>query len=360
MNDSDPDIRFDNRGVCNYCLDHDRVRPRRPYTEEDANARLERITSEIRASGKGKEYDCVLGISGGVDSAYACHLAKKYGLRPLVVHCDNGWNSDIAVENIAQLLDGCGYDLYTVVIEWEEFRDLQRAFLKASVLDIEILTDHAMFATIFHVAQKHNIKYSLTGANTATESHMPPSWNWMKSDLRNIKAIHRRFGTVPLKTFPMLNFWKWFFYDRFGLLCKPVPILDSTIYRKDLAIKTLEAEYGFRAYGAKHYESTFTKFYQAYILPQKFGIDKRQLHLSSLVNNGELTRDQALEQLAKPLYAENELRREKDYVLKKLGFSEAEFDELMRQPPVSHYSYPTDRPIYDLIRRVYLAVRRLF
>lgn len=359
MDTTDPDIRFDGAGLCNYCLDIDRARPKRPYTQEEADRRLERIAAEIRRSGQGKDYDCVLGISGGVDSAYTCHLAKELGLRPLVVHCDNGWNSDIAVENIGNLLDGCGYDLYTVVIDWEEFRDLQRAFLKASVLDIEILTDHAMFATIFNVAQKHGIKYSLTGCNTATEAHMPPTWNWMKSDLRNIKAIHKRFGEIPMKTFPTLNFWKWFIYDRFGLMCKSVPILDSTLYRRDEAIRLLEEKYDFRGYGAKHYESTFTKFYQAYILPQKFGIDKRKLHLSSLINNQELTRTQALGELDKPLYTELELRREKDYVLKKLGFSEAEFDRIMAIPPVSHYAYPTDRPIFNFIRKVYLALRSL-
>ncbi|MBS2034823.1 N-acetyl sugar amidotransferase [bacterium] len=359
MDTTDPDIRFDSQGVCNYCLDWDRVRPRRPYTQEDVDRRLARIADEIKRAGRGREYDCVLGISGGVDSAYTCHLAKQLGLRPLVVHCDNGWNSDIAVENIANLLKGCDYDLYTVVIDWEEFLDLQRSFIRASVMDIEILTDHAMFATIFNVAQKHQLRYSLTGCNTATESNMPPTWNWMKSDLRNIKAIHRRYGRVPLKTFPMLNFWKWFAYDRLGLMCKSVPILDSTLYRRDEALRVLRENYGFRGYGAKHYESTFTKFYQAYILPQKFGIDKRKLHLSSLVTNGELTREEALAELEKPLYTELELRREKDYVLKKLGFSESEFDEIMRLPPVPHSAYPTDRPIFDLIRKVYLTLRRL-
>ena len=360
MDTTDPDIRFDSQGVCNYCLDHDRVRPRRPFTQADVDSRLEKLAQEIKRAGQGREYDCVLGISGGVDSAYACHLASQLGLRPLVVHCDNGWNSDVAVENIGNLLDGCNYDLYTVVIDWEEFRDLQRAFLRASVLDIELLTDHAMFATIFKVAQKHKIQYSLTGCNTATESSMPPTWNWMKSDLRNIQAIHKRFGSLPLKTFPTLNFWKWFAYDRLGLMCKSVPILDSTIYRRDEAIRLLESRYGFRGYGAKHYESTFTKFYQAYILPRKFGIDKRKLHLSSLVTNGEITRDQALAELARPLYSELELRREKDYVLKKLGFSDEEFDAIMRTPPVSHGHYASDRKYFELMRRVYLAMRRIF
>lgn len=350
MDGSDPDLTLDAKGVCHYCHITDIAAAKRPKSRAESESRLESIAGEIRKRGKGKEYDSILGVSGGLDSAFTMHLAKELGLKPLVVHLDNGWNSELAATNIKRIVDKCGYDLHTHVVNWPEFRDIQRSLIKASVLDIELVTDHAFFALLMKLAREKDLKFSLVGNNGATESFMPPSWNWIKSDLRNLKAIHAKFGTKPIKTLPTINFWLRLVYERFGLVCKPVYLLDNYIYTRTEAIETLESKYGFRYPGGKHYESLFTKFYQSYILPRKFGIDKRRVHFSSLINNGEMTREQALLELDKPAYPEAELRIDLPFVIKKLGFSAAEFEEIMKAPAVAHDSFPSDRKIYDLLR----------
>jgi hypothetical protein len=286
-----------------------------------------------------------------VDSSYVALLAARHSLRTLLVHFDNGWNSAVAVENIRGIVDGLGFDLETYVIDWEEFRDLQRSFFQASVVDIEMLTDHAITAAMFSIARKRGIRYILSGVNLATESGLPQAWYWNKQDLRNIKAIHKRFGGVKLNSFPTLSTWRWIVQRHLRRFVF-VEILNMVNYRKLEAMAQLTSELGWRYYGGKHYESVFTKFYQAYVLPTKFGIDKRKAHLSSLVRNGELRRDEALAELAKPLYDPAELRQEKEYVLKKLDFSEQEFERIMALPVRSHLDYPSDRWLIDLARRV--------
>lgn len=351
-NIQDPDFQVDEKGVCCYCHQSDAQRDRLPKTLEESERRVANLVQKIKNAGKGKEYDCVLGISGGVDSSYTAHLAAVHQLRPLVVHLDNGWNSEIAVSNIKNLLDACKFDLYTIVIDWEEFRDLQRSFFKASVIDIELLTDHAMYAAIYQIARKESIAYSLVGCNSATETHLPATWNWYKNDLKNIRAIQRKFGSVPIKTLPTMSFWSRLIYDKFGGFCKPQAILEDTIYRRDQSIALLTEKYGYRSYGNKHFESVFTKFYQAYVLPEKFGIDKRKSHLSSMVCNGEVTRAEALAILESPPYNPDELRQDKAFVLKKLGFSEEEFAEIMKAPRVDHEFYPSHRPLFRKLKSV--------
>lgn len=350
MDSSDPDLILDERGVCLYCHTTSIISQKRPKTPQEAIQRLETVAEKIRKDGHGRQYDCIIGISGGVDSAYTTHLAHQLKLRPLMVHLDNGWNSELAVANIKRIVDKCGFDLHTHVVNWPEFKDIQRSLLLASVLDVELVTDHSFFALLTDIARKNKIRYSLSGNNTATESFMPESWNWLKSDLRNLKAIQARFGTRPIKTLPTLNFWIRLAYERLGLICKPIYLLEDCIYRKSEALALLESEYGFRYYGGKHYESTFTKFYQAYILPRKFGIDKRRVHLSSLITNGEITRQQALVELDTPVYPESELRKEMSFVLRKLGFSKEEFEAIMASPPVPHDHYPSDIKIYRILR----------
>lgn len=360
LDTSDPDIRFDESGVCSFCRQAEQVMAILPQTRADEEKLLSRVASRIRHAGQGREYDCLLGVSGGVDSSYVAYLAKQLDLRPLVVHFDNGWNSELAVENINRLVDRLGFDLYTYVIDWEEFRDLQRAFLKASVVDIEMLTDHAIQAAVFSIARKNRIRYVLSGSNIATEFGMPAAWIWDKQDLRNIREIQKRFGEGSIRSFPTLNTWTWLVMYYLKIPFEYISLLNCVRYRKKEAIELLEREIGWRYYGGKHYESVFTKFYQAYILPEKFGIDKRRVHFSSLIRNGEMRREEALAQLARPLYESIDLANEKEYVLKKLGFTDEEFDKIMHHPPMPHNAYPSNERIRLVLKSIYRLVQNLW
>jgi N-acetyl sugar amidotransferase len=339
MDTSAPGIEFDAGGVCSYCRIHEEKVALTPAQRPGAQDRLQEVVHTLKAQRRG-DYDSIVGLSGGVDSSYVAHQAVKLGLRPLAVHFDNGWNSELAVKNIEQMVTRLGLDLQTFVIDWEEFRDIQRSFFKANVVDIEMVTDHAIFAAMYRLARQHGIRYILSGTNAATESIMPPAWQHFKFDLRNLKAIHRRFGTRPIRRYPTLSVWgmAWNHYVRGA---KSVSLLNYLPYRKSDAIRTLQAELGWQYYGGKHYESAFTKFYQAHILPVKFGIDKRRIHFSDLVMNGEMTRDEALLELEKPLYDPVALEQDREYVCKKLGFTAEEFAQYMAAPPVSHYAYPS-------------------
>lgn len=342
MDTTDPTISFDDEGVCSHCRAAEPQLERVRLSADESERRLHDLADTIRTNSKGRSYDAVVGMSGGVDSSYVAWLAHKLNLRVLAVHFDNGWNAEIAVSNIRAVVETCGFDLETYVIDWPEFKDLQRAFIKAGVVDIEMLTDHAIMAAMFDLAKRHNIKYVLSGTNIATEHGMPRAWVWNKSDLTNIEAIHKQFGQRKLKSFPRMGLVRSIIQRYLGMGFEFVEILDLANFNKTQAMKTLEDNTGWRYYGGKHYESVFTKFYQAHILPTKFGIDKRKVHFSALVRNGEMTRDQALAELQQPLYDADELRRDKAYVLKKLDFNEAEFDAILAQPPVAHDSYPSD------------------
>ena len=339
MDTTAPDIEFDAQGVCNYCKTHEEKVAIAPFSQSDAAAKLAAIVQTIKSRQRG-EYDSIVGLSGGVDSSYVAYQAVKMGLKPLAVHFDNGWNSELAVKNIEQMVKRLGLDLLTFVIDWEEFRDIQRSFFKANVIDIEMVTDHAIFAAMYRIAKQHRIRYILSGTNAATESIMPGAWQHFKFDLRNLRAIHARFGTQPIKRYPTLSVWgmAWNHYVRGA---QSVSVLNYLPYRKDEAIKTLQDELGWQYYGGKHYESQFTKFYQAHILPGKFGVDKRRIHLSDLVMNAEIDRAQALAELDKPLYPPASLEQDREYVCKKLGFSADEFSAYMAAPPVSHFDYPS-------------------
>lgn len=339
MDTSASGIEFDHEGVCNYCKGHDEKVFSTPYGHGDADEKLKQLISRLKTDQKG-EYDSIVGLSGGVDSSYVAYQAVKLGLRPLAVHFDNGWNSELAVKNIEQIVKRLNLDLMTFVIDWEEFRDIQRSFFKANVIDIEMVTDHAIFAAMYQIANKHQIRYILSGTNAATEAIMPSAWQHFKFDLRNLKAIHRRFGTVPINRYPTLSVWEmaWNHYVRGA---KSVSLLNFLPYSKGEAMKTLERELGWQYYGGKHYESVFTKFYQAHILPGKFRVDKRRIHLSDLIMNGEINREDALSELAKPIYESLQLEQDRDYVCKKLAFSKDEFQAYMNAPEVSHYMFPS-------------------
>lgn len=347
---SDPDIKFDEKGVCNYCLEAEKELPKYRFNSEEEKQNLDRIANQIKREAKGK-YQAIIGLSGGVDSSYVTHLAKQMGLNPLIVHFDNGWNSEKSVSNIKKIVDKCDFDLETYVISWPEFRDLQRSFFKAGVVDIEILSDHAIMATMFKLRRKHNIKFVLSGSNYVTEHGMPLRWLWRKQDLTNIKAIQKQFGTKPLKEFPTLSSIEFQFIKMFGWGGVYIELLNHVNYSKSKALDVLIKEYGWEYYGGKHFESTFTKFYQAYVLPAKFGYDKRRVHLSALIRNNELSRDEALKELENPPYNPVELKTDKTYVLKKLGFTEDEFDRMMKEKPKEHLDYPSDEWVFKIWRK---------
>jgi N-acetyl sugar amidotransferase len=357
MDTSDPDITFGAEGVCSHCKSAEVSLARVKLDPVEAERRLNELAASVRQAKSKEGYDSVVGLSGGVDSSYTAWLAYKLGLRPLAVHFDNGWNSETAVANIRNIIEHCKFDLVTVVIDWREFRDLQRAFIRAGVVDIEMLSDHAIMASMFKIARQHGITNVLSGTNVATEHGMPRSWVWNKRDLTNIRDIHRRFGELKLKSFPRMGLLASAWDLHAGMGFKFIEFLDLANYRKGEAMETIAREVGWRDYGGKHYESVFTKFYQAYILPMKFGIDKRKVHLSALIRNGEISRAEALAERAKPLYSPDELRRDKEFVLKKLGFSPAEFDRMMAELPVPHDYYRSDKKYRAAIRRVASFVR---
>ncbi|MEO7087831.1 MAG: N-acetyl sugar amidotransferase, partial [Bacteroidia bacterium] len=341
-NQNDPDLILDTKGICNHCHAFDIAYSKLPKGEE-RDKELLRIMQRIKAERKNKKYDCLLGVSGGVDSSYLAYLCKKLDLHPLIIHFDNGWNSELAVQNIESLLNKLEYDLQTYVINWEEFKDIQLAYFKAGVVDLEFPTDHAILSSMFNIAKKNKIKYILSGHNIVTEGvYMPKSWVHRKLDFINFKDIHTKFGTLKRKTFPSISFFKNLFI-RFLSKYEFVPLLNYTDYNKAAVKNILINELGWRDYGGKHYESIFTRFYQGYILPQKFHIDKRQFHYSCLIQSGQITREDALKEMSLPIYDASVLKTDKEYVLKKLNFSEESFQEYMCAPIHKHSDYKTDQ-----------------
>ena len=340
---ADPDILFDEKGICNYYYAYKQAEAGL-HKGEEGWAMLEKIADEIRKEGKDKPYDCIMGLSGGVDSTYVAYLAKQLGLRPLAVHFDNGWNSELAVMNMENIITKLGFDLFTYVIDWNEFRDIQIAYLKASVVDIEAITDHAIFATLYRLAGERKIKYILSGTNVQTENTLPRSWIFNKHDHINIQSIHKAYGTLPLKTFPFSNAKvKRYYQQVMGV--RSVSVINYVDYNKKRIKELIQRELGWRDYGGKHYESVWTRFYQGYILPTKFNIDKRKAHLSDLIFGGQITREEALEELKKPIYDPTQFKIDYDFVLKKLGLTEDEFNAIMQAPPRSHYDFDYEMPI---------------
>lgn len=355
MDTTDPEIEFDEKGVCNHCYYYDEQLKRKVFTGQHGQEELTRIVDEIKRHGSGKDYDCVIGVSGGVDSTYVAYKVKELGLKPLAVHLDNGWDSELAVKNIEQVLKKLDIDLYTHVIDWEEFKDLQLAFLKASTPDSEIPTDHAIVSLMCQMAEKVKVKYIIMGYNTRTETHHAKAWSQGHFDWKYIKSVHQQFGHVDLVTFPHMNIWT---YLRYRTTQKWINILDYVDYVKKDAMRLLQEELGWKYYGGKHYESIYTRFYQGYILPKKFGFDKRRMHLSSLICSGELTREEACAELQKEPYPIELQEEDKAYVIKKFDITEAEFERIMSLPQKTYFDYPSyDRlfksSLYQSIRSVY-------
>ena len=341
-NIADPDIRFDEKGICNYYYEYQVAAEKGVITGEAGKQKLQELISRIKADGRGKRYDCLIGLSGGVDSTYVAYLAKQNGLRPLAVHLDNGWDSELAVKNVENIITRCGFDLFSLVIDWEEFRDIQLAYLYASVVDIEVVSDHAIFASMYKLAKEHKTGYIISGTNIVTEYIMPPSWLYDKMDWSNLKDIHSKYGKRKLQTYPYFDFKKAVYYNNI-LKLNPISILNYVPYNKKEVKEIIGKELGWRDYGGKHYESQFTKFYQAYILPTKFHIDKRKAHLSTLICSGQMTKTEALQELEKPLYDPAQLKADKEYVIKKFGISPGEFEKIMQLPVKKHSDFKSDR-----------------
>ena len=340
MDTSDPDIVFDEKGVCSHCHQYEATIRSDSYLRKKEKGALEALIEKIKEDGKGQSYDCIIGVSGGVDSTYVAYVTKELGLRALAVHMDNGWDSELAVSNIEKALRKLNIDLYTNVLDWEEFRDIQLAFLKASVPDLEIPTDHAIHAVLYEKACRENVKYILGGDNTASEGGGVAAWSQGHADWLYIRGIRKRFGTRPTNTFPHFGILQFIYYAVVKRI-KWIPILDYVDYNKKKVLNILQDELEWKAYPGKHLESFYTKFYQSYILPKKFGYDKKRLHLSSLIWSGQISRDEALKEMSENEYTEDMQRQDREYVIKKFGISEGEFDALMNSPAKSFWDYPS-------------------
>lgn len=344
-------ISFNDRGECNYCSDF--IRDATAVVFEDPaekERKLRELVERVKRDGRNKPYDCIVGVSGGVDSSWTLVKTVELGLRPLAVHMDNGWNSELAQNNIANLVRTLGVDLHTHVINWQEYRQLMQAFFDADVIDVELLYDNAMLAVNNQQARKYNLGYILSGSNTATEGMpLPEGWNWYKRDKRNIQAIAKRFGKVDIKTFPIFSTFDYLL-NQFVFRIKWVPFLDYIHYDKEQVLSRLEADFGYKRYPFKHYESVFTRFYQGYILPQKFNVDKRLTHLSTLVMSQQMSRDDALAALHGIAYESQErLDEDLGYFLKKMGWSREQLDAYLQRPGVPHSAYPTERPFKEML-----------
>jgi N-acetyl sugar amidotransferase len=352
MDTSDPEIIFDANGICNHCHKFDNEIRKRWFPNEMGRKKLEGVFSVIRQEGRAKEYDCIIGLSGGVDSSYLALIMKDYGLRPLVVHVDGGWNSELAVYNIEQIVKYCGYELFTHVVDWEEMRDLQLAYLRAGVANQDVPQDHVFFATLYHFAVKNNIRYVISGGNIATEVVFPQAWHHAAMDAINLHAIHRRYGSVKLRNYKTISFVEYYFYYPLIRKMKTVRPLNYLPYNKKEALHELIDTIGYKDYGRKHGESRFTKFFQNHYLPVKFGIDKRRMHLSSMILSGQMTRDEAVAELARPLYDPVELADDMRYVAKKLGISLEQLELMVRQPGHSYKEFSNWDGSYKLLKKI--------
>ena len=354
--DVDSSIFFDEQGLCNHCSRYDQLKSSRLFAKNGAEIALNKIVLKIKKAGLGKNYDCIVGVSGGVDSSYVVYLVKSLGLRPLAVHLDNGWNSELAVKNIENILKKLDVDLVTIVLDWNEFRDLQLSFLKASTPDGEIPTDHAIFAALWREAARRKIKYIISGMNFATESISVSNWSYGHSDWRYIKGVHKIFGKKDLKTYPHFSFL-YLIYINLIKGIRTVSILNYFNYNKEQVMSILQKDLNWIYYGGKHYESIYTRFYQGFLLPKKFGIDKRYAHLSDLINSGQISKDAALAELDKDNYPIQQKDDDMFFVMKKLELSQDEFLKIMKQPKKNFSDYPNSSKFLFLLKFVVNKLR---
>ena len=356
MDSSDPDISFDSNNYCNHCNEFFDFKQAIAYKAGESEKKLEDLVSNIKKQGKKNKYDCLIGVSGGVDSSYVAYLVKELGLRPLALHMDNGWNSEHSAANIRNICSKLDIDYISHVLNWDEFKDIQLSILKSSIVEVELPTDIAITAVLHRAAAQHNIKYIIGGGNYATEGILPESWFYNPRDKKLLKSIHKEFGTVPMKTFPTFDFWQEIYYKFFKGI-KMAYLLNYFPYSKEEAMNVLTTQFAYQEYGGKHHESVFTRFAQSYIQPVKFNVDYRRATLSSLICNKIVTREQALLELKKPSYDSSTLIADKEYVAKKFNISVDELDSIINAEPQSYKDYPNDERFLNFIYRVY---RRFF
>jgi N-acetyl sugar amidotransferase len=352
MDTTDPMIEFDDKGVSSYVhAFEDSVAPLlEPAQAGELTAELDALVVRIKADGRGKPYDCIIGISGGVDSTYLTLTAVKLGLRPLCVHFDSGWNSELAVDNIHNLVTTLSLDLYTQVVDWREMRDLQLSYLKSGIANADTPTDHAFGYVAYHQAQKYRIKHILSGFNYVSESILPRAWGYASSDAKLLKAVQKRFGSERLKAYPVMSSFArtyWYPYIR-GI--QTHALLNYVPFHYAEAKATIAREVGWRDYGGKHYESVFTRWFQGYYLPKRFGFDKRLAHYSSLIVAGEMSRDEALELLETQNYPDDLRKQDHEFMAKKLGISTSLLEEIIASPTKHYSDYPNSE---TLERRVF-------
>jgi N-acetyl sugar amidotransferase len=353
MDSTATEIEFDAEGVCSFCRQAE-ARASKVLNPDPERRRAKRdaLIAAIREQGRGKPYDCVVGVSGGVDSSWVLVNAVRMGLRPLAVHMDNGWNSELAQNNIANLVRGLGVDLYTHVIDWPEYRGLMQAFFDADVIDVELLYDNAMLAVNIRQARRIGVRSIVSGSNSATEGlRMPADWSWCKLDKRNIRALGAREG-IRLRTFPAIGTLDYAWNTVIRRL-RWIWFLDYLDYNKSEAVAELQAQFGYKPYPYKHYESVFTRFYQGYILPEKFGVDKRKVHFSSLIVSGQMTRREAIEGLVGIPYPSAEaLEADKAYFVKKMGWTRSQLDDYIRRPAKPHSEFGSEVGLFDACIRI--------
>lgn len=359
MDSSAEEFVINDEGICNFCIDF-LIKQDNEYNQENFN--IVELVSLVKNNGKNKNYDCIVGLSGGVDSSWALIQAVKLGLNPLAVHMDNGWNSQLAQNNIENLVKKLDVDLYTYVIDWDEYVALQKAFFRSNVIDIELLYDNALAKVNYEQAAKYNIKHILSGSNSSTEGmQMPQKWAWRnKLDYLNIRSIFKEFGDgSSIISFPGIGFYYYLYYKIKGITW--VPFLNYFDYKKDEALEILKQEYDYIPYPYKHYESVFTRFYQGFILPKKFNVDKRKIHLSNLIITNQLTRDQAIEILSDDPYSnEKNLQEDMDYFLKKFNWTKKQLDDYLAQPQISHDNYRTEYKLFENFTFLYRKLRSIF
>ncbi len=347
MDTTDPKITFDEQGNCNHCssaLERAKVMW---FPNEEGEKKLKATVEQIKKTQKNKEYDCIIGLSGGIDSSFLAYKVVQLGLRPLVVHIDCGWNSELAVKNVENIVKKLNLDLHTHVVDWQEMRDLQLAYFKANVANQDVPQDHAIFSALYSYAVKKNIKYVFSGGNFATESILPQSWGYNALDFKSLKAIHNSFGFKKLKKYPKVTFFKRYIYFSYIRKMRIVRLLNLVPFNKDEAIEIMKKELDWQYYGGKHHESRFTKFFQAYYLPHKFGYDKRRAHLSSLIVSGQLSREEALKEMSVEIYPDDSYLEDMEYVAKKLGIPLKEFQDIIAMPNKSYKDYPNNEKLFE-------------
>ena len=350
MDTSDSRITFDEKGVCDHCNDfYQNVQPNW-HTDNRGKQKLDKIIEKIKLDAQGRDFDCILGMSGGVDSSYMLHYAiKELGLRPLVFHVDGGWNTDFAVNNIRVMVEKLGVNLHTQVINWEEMKDFQLAFLKSGVPHIDIPQDHAFIATLYNYAYKHNIKYILNGGNISTECvRNPMEFLYYGTDMLHLKDIIRQFGTIKMKSYPFSSVFKHKIYLRYIKKIKVIRPLDLIPYNKDKALALLEKEYGWTPYPQKHFESQFTRFFESYWLPERFGFDTRRVQFSSLILTGQMTREDAIEKLKKPAYNPESIKDEFNAIAEKLEIKPTDLEHYFKIPRKFFWDYKNQERLFNL------------